>query len=267
MHNVEPERFREQLTGLLRRGFQFWPLRQVLAARAARREIPPKTVVVSFDDGYESVYAEALPILRDLNVPATLFVNTAYLDKDDPFPVDIWGITFCNQAPSVTYRPLTLAQCREMMQSGLVELAAHTHTHQDFRNRPGALEQDLKTNVDLLREYFGLSDATFAFPFGRPRLGFTSPDLMAAARKVGVLCALTMEAGVVIPENDPFGWGRFNVFAWDNSATLAAKLNGWFGWAPKLAQMGTKGLSGTYRLPSAGQLEPRLLKAPRKRER
>jgi peptidoglycan/xylan/chitin deacetylase (PgdA/CDA1 family) len=250
LHNVTPERFREQLSGLLRRGFRFWPLGQVLAARAAGWGIPAKTVVVTFDDGYESVYTEALPVLRDLNVPATVFVNTAYLDQDSPFPVDAWGITFRNQAPRTTYRPLTRAQCHEMLQSGLIELGAHTHTHQDFRNRPGALLQDLRLNVDLLREYFGLDALTFAFPFGRPRLGFTSPELMAAVRQVGVRCALTMEASVVDPHSDPFGWGRFNAFAWDSSATLAAKLNGWFGWAPKLVLEGSRRLSGSFRRPT-----------------
>jgi peptidoglycan/xylan/chitin deacetylase (PgdA/CDA1 family) len=249
LHNVTPERFREQLSGLLRRGFRFWPLRQLLAARATGQEVPPQTVVVTFDDGYESVHAEALPVLRDLNVPATVFLNTAYLDRDDPFPIDVWGRTFRKLVPRMTYRPLSLAQCRELLQSGLVELGAHTHTHQDFRHRPAVLQQDLQTNVNFLRSQFGLQDVPFAFPFGRPRLGFTGPELMAAARKVGVSCALTLEAGVVQPESDPFGWGRFNVFHWDSSATLAAKLNGWFGWAPKLVLEASKRLSGSHRLP------------------
>jgi peptidoglycan/xylan/chitin deacetylase (PgdA/CDA1 family) len=262
LHNVTPERFREQLSGLLRRGFRFWPLRQLLAARATGQEVPPQTVVVTFDDGYESVHAEALPVLRDLNVPATVFLNTAYLDRDDPFPVDVWGLTFRDRAPRETYRPLSLAQCRELLQSGLVELGAHTHTHQDFRHRPDALQQDLQTNVDLLRSYFGLQDMTFAFPFGRPRLGFASPELMVAARKTGVLCALTMEARVICLESDPFGWGRFNAFSWDSSATLAAKLNGWFEWAPKLVLTSSKRLSGTYRLPNSRDLTPRRRRNP-----
>jgi hypothetical protein len=60
--------------------------------------------------------------------------------------------------------------------------------------------------------------------------------LVAAARQTGVLCALTTESVLVDPDSDPFQWGRFNAFPWDTSATLAAKVEGWYSWAPKLRQ-------------------------------
>jgi peptidoglycan/xylan/chitin deacetylase (PgdA/CDA1 family) len=236
LHNLTPERFREHLTGLLRRGFRFWSLHQVLESRAAGQEVPGRAVVVTFDDGYESVYTEALPVLRELHVPATVFVNSAYLDRDDPFPTDGWGLAFRDRAPLASYRPLTLEQCRELLRSGLVELGAHTHTHQDLRDRPREFREDLQTNLDFLREHFQVRDVTFAFPYGSPHLGFASAPLRAAAREVGVLCALTTEPVLVRVQSDPFEWGRFNAFSWDTSATLAAKLNGWYSWAPKLRQ-------------------------------
>jgi peptidoglycan/xylan/chitin deacetylase (PgdA/CDA1 family) len=189
--------------------------------------------VVTFDDGYQNVFTQAWPVLRDLRVPATIFVNTAFLDSAAPFPFDKWGLTHRHDAPPDAYLPLTAAQCREMHASGLIDLGAHTHTHQDFRGRPDAFQRDLQTCVELIRESFGIRDATFAFPFGRRRSGYVSDELVAAARQTGVTCGLTTEAELVDPTSDPFSWGRFNVYEFDTGATLAAKLQGWYGWAPR----------------------------------
>ena len=71
-HNITPRRFREQVTGLLRRGYTIRPLREVLDCHHRNEEPEPRTVVITFDDGFESVYANAWPVLRELNVPATM---------------------------------------------------------------------------------------------------------------------------------------------------------------------------------------------------
>jgi peptidoglycan/xylan/chitin deacetylase (PgdA/CDA1 family) len=231
--NVTPARFKRQLAGLQRLGYQFWPLTQLLAAARKREPLPPRVIVVTFDDGYECVHSAAWPILQELNVPATIFVNTAYLDSAAPFPFDRWGIDAQNVAPISAWRPLTIAQCQEMIASGLIEIGAHTHTHSDFRGRSGELESDLQQCCASLKESFGLGEISFAFPFGRRDLGYVSDELMAAARRAGVTCALTTECELVDPSSDPFGWGRFNVYDWDSAATIAARLRGWYGWAPK----------------------------------
>ena len=73
-----------------------------------------------------------------------------------------------------------------------------------------------------------------AFPYGSPHAGCASEERAAAARRTGVSCGLTTDCVVVDPRSDPFSWGRFNVFPWDTSATIAAKLAGWYSWAPRL---------------------------------
>jgi peptidoglycan/xylan/chitin deacetylase (PgdA/CDA1 family) len=231
-HNVTPRRFRAQLAGLLSRGYLVWPLRQVLAHREAGEPLPPKVFVVTFDDGYATTLHRALPVLRELGVPATVFVSTSFLDSDDPFPCDEWGLAHAESAPLASYRPLRRSECRELAASGLVELAAHTHTHQDFRGRPDDFRSDLQTNVAALRDEFGIERPTFAFPFGCPYRGFAADDLVAAAKRCGVVCGLTTEAALVDPQDDPFRWGRCNAFPWDTARTLAAKLGGWYAWMP-----------------------------------
>ena len=233
--NVPPARFRAHLAGLLARGFAARPLTELLD-RPAAEPVPPRTFVVTFDDGYENVYTHAWPVLRELKIPATVFVNTAFLGNDRPFPFDLWGNAHAAAVPPDAYRSLTLAQCHEMAAGGLVEIAAHTHTHADFRGRPDALRADLHTCVNALRDEFKLNRVAFAFPFGRKALGYVCDELLEAARQAGVACALTTEAELVDPRSDPFGWGRFNAYQWDSAATLAAKLAGWYGWALRLQE-------------------------------
>lgn len=231
-HNVTPSRFESQLRGLLHRGYTVRPLRDVLDWHAEGTEPTPRTVVITFDDGFESVYDSAWPVLRDLNLPATIFVNTAFLDGDRPFPFDHWAFEHEGELPPKTFRPLTSDQCLEMQASGLIDIGAHTHTHQDFRGRETDFEQDLQRNLDELATRFDVDRATFAYPVGSPHRGFAGGGLLEAVRRTSVRCALTTESVLVDIRRNPFEWGRFNVFPWDTAATLAAKLNGWYSWAP-----------------------------------
>lgn len=231
--NVSPRSFRRQLQGMVERGYVFRSLSWLLRQHRIGRELPAKVVVVTFDDGYAGVYDYAFPILVELGIPATVFLNTAYLDADQPFPFDDWGTAHWQKAPGSAWRPLSTAQCREMLASGMIELGAHTHTHDDFRNRPSELEADLRMNVSQLRERFELSEVTFAFPFGRWRHGYVSDELLAAVRRVDVCCALTTECEMIRPSSDPFGWGRFNVYDFDTARTIAGRLRGWYSWAPR----------------------------------
>lgn len=233
-HNVAPSRFRMQIEGLVSRGFDFWPLSKVLACRDSGEDVPPRTVVITFDDAYESVYTNAWPILRELQVPATVFISTAYLDSDEPFPFDEWGMRFAGQVPRPYYRSLRREQCEEMWDDGLIEIGAHTHTHKDCRGRPDAFFEDLQTSVAIVREMLEVERVPFSFPFGRPQTGHAADDLAEAARRSGVTCGLTTEAVAVDPKSDPFTWGRFTAFSFDSGATLAGKLDGWYSWAPRL---------------------------------
>ena len=90
--NVTPQRFREQIAGLMDRGYVIRPLSEVLRNRKLGLPPPPRTVVVTFDDGFASVYARAWPVLKEFKAPATIFLNTAFMDSGEPFPFDRWGL-------------------------------------------------------------------------------------------------------------------------------------------------------------------------------
>jgi len=221
--NVTPERFRRQLAGLLSRGYRPWPLRRALAYRQAGKPFPARMFVVTFDDGYDNIYHHAWPILKELSIPATVFVVTDYLDADRPFACDDWAAAGSATVPANAWQPLSTAHCAEMIEHGLVEIGSHTHTHGLFCGRSEVFHTDLARSLEVLHNSLGVERASFAFPFG-----CYDHELAAAAHRTGVICALTTDQEPVRPNADPFAWGRFMAAQGDTAATLALKLGGWY---------------------------------------
>lgn len=217
MLNVSPARFRQQIAGLLQLGYKPVSLRSLVAA-SKRRELTNREFAIVFDDGYSDIFRHVFPVLRELNVRATVLFATAYLDSDQRFPFDDWSLDSAE-----TSRPLSTNECRQMLDSGLVELGSHTHTHADFRDRPTEFRRDALRSLDVLREQFGVETPTFSFPYG-----FASSELIEAAKALGLVCALTADCQSIKQDDDPFRWGRFGATQLDTAWTLAAKLDGWY---------------------------------------
>ncbi len=226
--SVTPERLRSQLHGLLARGFQAWPLEKILAYRMHGRPLPPRTFAVTFDDGYENNLTLGFPILEELRVPATIFLATRYLDSAFPFPFDDWTASGSHAVPNELWRPLTRNQCRQLRDSGLVSLGAHTHSHGDFRNKPLEFAVDLEECLESLAVRFGISEPTLALPFGCKSMGSAGPMFSEIAEQAGCRTCLSTEAGVLRLDESPFDWGRFEATGHDTADTLAAKLDGWW---------------------------------------
>lgn len=226
--SVTPQRMRSQLRGLLERGFRAWPLEKILAYRVHGRPLPRRTFAVTFDDGYENNLTQAFPILEELEIPATIFLATRYLDGSQPFPFDDWTAAGSHAAPSEMWRPLTKDQCRELRDSGLVSLGAHTHTHGDFRGRPLEFALDLEECLETLEVRFGVTEPTLALPYGCKSMGSAGPMFSEIAEQAGCRTCLSTEARVLGLEESPFDWGRFEATGNDTAETLAAKLDGWW---------------------------------------
>jgi peptidoglycan/xylan/chitin deacetylase (PgdA/CDA1 family) len=221
--NVTPESLRRQLSGLLARGFECWPLQRLVDAKREMRSIAPNVFAITFDDGYENNYLQAWPILRELNLPATIFVATKYLDSDQPFPMDDWSAAGTDGVPESSWRPLSTKQCQEMIASGLIEIGAHTHSHESFLGNSGKFREDMNRCLAVLQERLGIQRPSFAFPFGD-----IDPDLVDAVRQLDVSCGLSTTPRRVRASDDEFHWGRFCVFDNDTPGFLAAKLSGWY---------------------------------------
>ncbi|MCA9178112.1 MAG: polysaccharide deacetylase family protein [Planctomycetales bacterium] len=232
--NVTPRAFRQQVAGLLRRGYRITPLSKIVEASVNGESLPAKSLAITFDDGYENMYTRVFPVVKEFSAPITIFVCTKWLGTDAPMHFDEWGIRHRDQLAPECYRPLTWEQCREMSESGLVEIAAHTHSHNDFRDAPRELQLDMRECLQLLKSELQIECPNFAFPFGRMDEGFATAEMAELVRQSGVASALTTEPGPVELSTSPFLWGRNNVFPWDSAATIDARLAGWYQWLPRL---------------------------------
>jgi biofilm PGA synthesis lipoprotein PgaB len=110
----------EQLAWLRENGFQAISVDQLLAASQGGPALPEKALLLSFDDGYSSFYNRVLPILKAYRWPAILAPVGAWMDTPAGHPVDFGGL------PTPRERFLTWPQIREIAESGLVEIGAHS---------------------------------------------------------------------------------------------------------------------------------------------
>lgn len=101
--SVTPERYREHLDYLEEHDFTVWPLPRLLEAAQQNEPIPDRTVAITFDDAYQSVYDEVFPLMQERDLPFTVFVPTdpiggldIYLDWDELREMEAAGVTLAN---------------------------------------------------------------------------------------------------------------------------------------------------------------------------
>lgn len=117
--------------------------------------IPKDSVLVTFDDGYRDNYVNAFPLLKKYNIKATIFLNTAYIEKDPSY--------------------MNWDQVKEMYDSGLVDFQLHTHSHLTVIKRvevQGFFKLEDKNNKELYREMkniFGADNLKEGYPVFKKR--------------------------------------------------------------------------------------------------
>jgi peptidoglycan/xylan/chitin deacetylase (PgdA/CDA1 family) len=117
-------------------------------------------VAITFDDGYRDVSTRAWPILRDLALPATLFLATAFLEGEAPAPIRP-GAGDAGEPPE----PLAWEQVAEMAASGLVEVGSHSHTHREFdRLTPEEAREECERSGAIVEDRVGRAAVGFAYP-------------------------------------------------------------------------------------------------------
>jgi biofilm PGA synthesis lipoprotein PgaB len=112
--DVSLDHFEGHLAWLKQQGYQVISVQQLVDAAAGKTSIPDKSVMLTFDDGYQSVYHRVLPLLKKYQYPATVALVGNWLDQRE-----------IPDEPGKTL--LTWEQIREIRASGLVEIASHSY--------------------------------------------------------------------------------------------------------------------------------------------
>ena len=195
---VPPRRMRRQLEALKRAGYRGVTLSQVWAAWHGGPGLPRRPVVVSFDDGYDSQYRAARPILRRLGWPGVLDLEVHNL----------------HVAGGLSDR-----QVRAMLAAGW-ELAAHTITHPDLTAvGPARLRREVAGSRTALRRRFGVPVWFFCYPSGR-----YDATTEQAVRAAGFRGATTTTPGRAGPHGDPFALPRLRLLPEETPSALLSAV-------------------------------------------
>lgn len=177
---ISPKRFESDLKMLRDNGFNVISLRQVLNSMEGTETLPKNAVAITFDDGIESFYKYAYPLLKKYNMPAVNFVITSRVESYSPSSND--------------FNPLSKNEIKEMYDSGIIDIQSHSHEGHDYivigpGNKTGGklaykiynpknntyetdesivkrITEDLSTSRRLIYEYTGNYPDMICFPFG-----------------------------------------------------------------------------------------------------
>lgn len=128
---VSTQNFAAHLDWLSGHGYHPVALSEVIAASRGGKPLPPKAVLLTFDDGLRSIYTHVFPLLRAYKYPALMAVVTSWVDLPRDQKVD-YGPRMFTHDDFVTWE-----QLREMQASGLIEVASHSHAlHRGVTSNP-----------------------------------------------------------------------------------------------------------------------------------
>jgi biofilm PGA synthesis lipoprotein PgaB len=239
---VSPTNFVRQMDWLKNNGYHFVNINEVLAYYENQRPLPEKAVLITFDDGYRSMYQNAYPILKMLHIPAVMALVGSWMEEDGKVNFDGHDIPRSEL--------LSWEEVQEMSSSGLVEMASHTYgLHEGMLANPQGNKQpaaaarryfseqkryedepsyhkrvlaDLKRNSELIKRHTGKAPRVIAWPYGRYNI-----QLREIADQLGMKVGLTLDDGANMEDTPLWGLRRILVerymALWDINREIALR--------------------------------------------
>ncbi|PKD42124.1 hypothetical protein CWO84_01620 [Methylomonas sp. Kb3] len=205
-YSISADLFAKHLRYLQQEGWTTVLFKDLQSAKS----LPEKSVVITFDDGYEDNYSGAFLPLMALGMKATWFIATDC----------IGGHAHWLGKPSTQTRMLTAERLFEMHTAGM-EIASHTCSHPDLSLLSSDQQQsELSKAKAVLEDLLSTQVSSLAYPFGR----FNS-DSITLAEQTGYSMACTTRPGWFDSEPNPYLVRRIAIFSGDSVSTLARKLN------------------------------------------
>ena len=183
--NIRLEQFDAHLERLQSGDFTVWPLPRIVEYLQTGQPLPDRTVAITIDDAYLSVYEEAWPRLRALNMPFTVFVATQPIDAN-------------------RYGYMSWDQIREL-QAGGVTIGSQTRTHPHMHkiSIERSKSEIAESNARFIAE-LGMRPDLFAYPYGEYDMA-----VIEAVKQAGFTAAFGQNSGIAHGYNGFFELPRF----------------------------------------------------------
>lgn len=203
---VSHDNLKAQFAWLKQNGYHVISVQNLLDAKAGKGKLPDKAVLLSFDDGDVSFYTKVFPLLKQYRYPAMIALVTGWMDV----PAGQSFVYDEGEEPWKRERFLSWAQVKELVQSGLVEVASHTHAmHKGLIGNPQGntqpatvtrqydatrhayeddeaylrrVQQDLHDSAKDIQQRLGVRPRAVVWPYGE-----FNQALMDIARKEGMV--------------------------------------------------------------------------------
>jgi len=191
---VSQKKFRAQVKYLLDHGYTTLLFSDLRKAYRGETPLPEKAVLITFDDGYENNYLNAWPVLKELGAKGNIFVVFNTIGS-----VNSWH----NPASEAWVNMATLAQLREMQDSGVIEYGSHTMNHPHLSAlQPGDAAWEMNESKRQLEAALGRELCAFAYPYGD---GAYIPSIRGSALEAGYTFDFSFKQG-----KTPWPWDRKN---------------------------------------------------------
>lgn len=219
--SLPPAIFRQQMHYLWQQGFRGVSLGDLIDSWNSGRPIPPKSVVLTFDDGFQSVYDVAFPILQELGFTATIYPVTAYVGSTCG-----WDIGSHNRHLGADrLRLMSWQQIQEMAGRGF-EFGSHGTRHLRLGASPDdVVRRDVAESQQELEDRLSARCRTFCYPYG---------NFSDATRRIvadaGFDAAVTLRFGWNDAGTDRHSLRRVGSARFTNLQVLKASLYQMYGW-------------------------------------
>jgi len=209
--SLKPSKFEAQIKWIQDNGFTVIPLKEAVAYLAGERaSLPPKAVVITVDDGWQSVYTYMLPLVKKYHIPVTLFIYPETISKG---------------AHALTWNEL-----EELQKIPFFDIQSHTYSHPNFkqekRHRSFAsyekfVTAELVNSKKILEEKLGKKITLLAWPFG-----IYDKYLEQKAAEAGYTMAFSIDARTANKSYRSMAQPRFMIVDGQSTKTFQAIING-----------------------------------------
>lgn len=200
---MTPKLFSRQIEGLLSIPAEFMTISRYLQGAMNENKI-----ALTFDDGYESVFHYAFPLLRRFDIKATLFINPAFVGQFNTWDVNLGYLRF---------RHMNWQQVQQLQENGW-EIGIHGFSHHDLsRLHEADISRDITLALGIMNRRLRSNCRVISFPFGN-----VNETVERVCREHGLTAGLTMSRRP--SDVDPaFAITRLGVYPFDGCRSLNHK--------------------------------------------